>query len=132
MHVTRRMLLLALLAVTGWFAWTHVVEQMEIVTLFARGPSEDHYTRLWIVDGHEHTWVRAERPDRIWLEAVRANPNVTLWRDGRSEHMRAVVWNGNGATDHVDRLFRAKYGVLDAIAGFLWRRDSVPIRLERR
>jgi len=126
------MLLLVLLAFTAWLGWTHVAERMEIVTLFSRGPDEDHYTRLWIVDDGHHTWVRAERPDRLWLEAIRANPNVSLWRGGRTEHVRAVVWNGNGATDHVDRLFRAKYGPLDAVAGLVWRRDSVPIRLEPR
>lgn len=132
MRVSRRALLVVLLFVTAWLGWTHVSESMEVVTLLSKGSLEDYYTRLWIVDDADnHTWVRAERPDREWLQAVRQNPNVTLWRGGQRYLMRAVILN-HGANDHVDRLFRAKYGAIDAIAGFLWRRHSVPIRLERR
>lgn len=132
MAVNRRVLLLVLLVATAWLGWSHLRGSIEIVTLFARGPDQDHYVRLWIVDEGNQTWVRAERPDRLWLDALRESPNATLWRDGTSLPVRAVIWNGHGSKEHVDRLFRARYGPLDAVAGFLWRRDSVPIRLERR
>lgn len=132
MRVSRRTLLVILLIVTAWLGCSRLRDHMEVATLFIRGRNEDFYTRLWVVDAPPHVWIRAERPDRMWLKGIRENPNVSLTRGDRVYHLRAVVWNGKEAHEQVDRLFRAKYGLLDVIAGFLWRRDSVPIRLEPR
>lgn len=131
-HLNRRRLLWILLGVTVWLAWTHVRDSLETVTLFARGLHDDHYVQLWVVDQGPYTWVRAERPDRSWLDALRQRPNTTMWRNGQEMEVRAVVWEGDGGAEHVDKLFRAKYGVLDVVAGYFWHRDSVPVRIERR
>ena len=55
-------------------------KNVEIVTVHARGALIDALPRLFIVDEPPVTWIRAERPDRIWLRAVRENPRVIVER----------------------------------------------------
>jgi hypothetical protein len=103
-------------------------KNVEIVTVHATGALVDAYPRVFIVDDPPETWIRAERPDRIWLRAVRENPRVIVQRGDRTIAYHAVVGEGDSA--RVDRLFREKYGVFDRISAWLWRRDAVRIRLE--
>ena len=132
MVVRKRFLISALLALAAWYSLNWIETNLEIVTLHTRGRAQDHYTRLFIVDDDERkfAWIRAERPDRLWLEALRAYPEVVVRRGVRDIRYRAVPWNGSGGHRRVDALFRAKYGVFDLLSGFVWRRDAVPIRLE--
>jgi len=106
---------------------THV----EVATLHVSG-NHDHYPRLLIVDDPPAAWIRAERPDRLWLASLRANPAVVVRRGDRDFAYQAMVWNGESSHEWVDELFRSKYGVFDRISGWLWRRDAVPVRLEPR
>ena len=57
-------------------------------------------------------WIRAESPTRSWLEPLRENPNVYLWRGDVRTAWRAVIWEDQGSDAHayVDELFREKYG----------------------
>jgi hypothetical protein len=108
--------------------WTG--KNVEVVTLHVSGGYTDHYPRVFIVDDPPAVWVRAERPDRLWLASLRSNPEVVVHRNDSDIAYHAQVWEGEGSHEHVDRLFRAKYGAFDRVAAWISRRDAVPIRLE--
>ena len=113
------------------FDWTQ--KNVEVVTLHASGAYSDYYTQVFIADDPDDShvvWIRAERPTRLWLKSVRANPEVVVHRRDHDFAYRATVWNGEGGHERIDRLFRAKYGLIDQLAGWFFRRDAVPIRLE--
>ena len=107
-------------------------KNVEVVTLHVSSGYTDHYPRLFIVDDPPGVWVRAERPDRLWLASLRSNPEVAVHRGDSDFAYHAEVWNGEGGHERIDELFRAKYGALDRVAAWIWRRDAVPIRLEPR
>jgi hypothetical protein len=79
--------------------------------------------------------VRAERPDRLWLESLRSHPDVVLHRAGAQIAYHAEIWDAEGGHprghERIDQLFRTRYGPFDRVAAWLWWRDAVPIRLER-
>jgi hypothetical protein len=104
-------------------------KNVEVVTLHVAGRSSDFYPRLFVVDDAPAIWIRAERPDRLWLSAVRENPAVTVHRGDRDIAYHAQVGSSDAGHEWVDKLFRAKYGALDRLAAWVWRRDAVPIRL---
>ena len=115
------------------FDWTR--NNVEVVTLHASGAYSDYNTQLFIVDDPADSrvaWLRAERPSRFWLKSLRANPEVAVRRGDREIAYHATVWSGeaNGDRERVNRLFRTKYGAFDLVAGWFFRRDAVPIRLE--
>jgi len=115
------------------YDWTRT--HVEVVTLHASGAYSDYYTQLFIADDPDDShvvWIRAERPTRLWLKSVRANPEVTVRRGEREIRYHATVWSGEGDGDRarVDRIFRSKYGAIDRVAGWFFRRDAVPIRLD--
>jgi len=129
----RRILGLGICAVLAYAAFDWVEKNVEVATLHASGAYTDYYTQLFVADDPDDprvTWIRAERPTRIWLKSVRANPEVVLRRGDREIACHATVWNGEGGHERVDRLFHAKYGVIDTLAGWFFQRDEVPIRLE--
>jgi len=130
MKSRRSILGLGICAALAYAAYDWTEKNVEIVTLHAMGAHTEHYTDLFIVDDPPVVWIRAERPDRLWLKAVRENPQVVVRRRDRDIAYHAEVWNGSGGHDHVDALFRAKYGVFDRLSGWIWRRNAVPIRLE--
>ncbi len=133
MAVRRGFLACALLVGAGAWSVNWVVANVEVATLHTRGAIQEHYTRVFVVDDDGPVvWVRAERPDRLWLKALRRNPDVILRRAGRDVPYRAVPWNGTGGHQRIDALFRDKYGAFDMLSGFVWRRDAVPIRLDPR
>lgn len=128
---TRRMLLLALIAALAALTWNTISAQ-EVATLQVADARDDYYARLWVVDAKPYVWIRAETPTRRWLEPLRANPNVYLWRGNERKRYRAVLWE-NQATDahaYVDALFREKYGYVDLFRSLLRTAPTVPIRLE--
>ena len=129
MQSRRSILGLGIAAALGYYAYDWIGRNVEVVTLHATAGLE-HYADLFVVDDPPSLWIRAERPDRLWLAALRENPNVTLVRAERETAYRAEVWNGDGGYDRIDALFRAKYGVFDQLSGWLWRRDEVPVRLD--
>ncbi len=129
--ITRKGLLgVGLCAAVAYAALDWKERNVEVVTLHASGAYSDYYPRLFIVDDPPAAWIRAERPNRLWLASVRANPKVVVRRGERDFTYHAVVWNGDGGHQHVDEMFRAKYGAIDRAAAWFWRRDAVPIRLE--
>lgn len=128
----RTILGIALCAALVFAGLDWVQKNVEVVTLHVSGGYTDHYPRLFIVDDPPAVWVRAERPDRLWLESLRSNPKVMVHRGDGDFAYHAQAWNGEGGHEHVDRLFRAKYGAFDRVAAWLFRRNAVPIRLEPR
>jgi hypothetical protein len=132
MHIQRRTLVYALCALALYFGWQALGRSaIEVATLYAPGVgTDDHYTRIWVVEDRPYTWIRAERPTRSWLPAVRSNPNVTLTRHGQRVNYLATVNEDPEAVVFVDELFRKKYGLADTAREIFTRRQSVPIRLE--
>ena len=132
MHIQRRTLVWALCAVGLYYGWQALGRSMdEVATLYAPGVgTDDHYTRLWVVEHRPYLWIRAEKPNRRWLPAVRGNPNVTLTRHGERVAYRAFVHEDAASIAFVDGLFRRKYGFADTAREYLTKRQSVPIRLE--
>jgi hypothetical protein len=121
-----------LLAVAVYFAWHAAANAIgETATLYAPGVGiDDHYTRLWLVEDRPYVWIRAEKPTRSWLPAVRANPNVTLTRHGHRAAYHATVREDPESVAFTNALFRRKYGLADEVRELLEHRDPVPIRLE--
>ena len=134
MHVTRRTLVLAGIAlVLGlvWFVIRTGGRDVGVLRTFdSRG--RDLYTTLWVVDDAEFVWIRATRPDRKWLFHVQQNPNVQLWRSGRQRAYRAMVFDKPEARAYVDPRFREKYDLADRWREWRDGSDTVPIRLEPR
>jgi hypothetical protein len=132
--MSRRTILgLGMCAALAYAAVDWAEKNIEVVTLHAVGAYSDYYTELFVVDDPDDprvVWIRAERPSRIWLKSVRANPEVVIHRRDLDINYHATVWNGEGGHEHVERLFRAKYGAIDRVVGWFFRRDAVPIRLE--
>jgi hypothetical protein len=129
----RNILGLCLVASLACAAYDWTGKNVEVVTLHASGAYSDSYTQVFVADDPDDArvlWIRAERPNRLWLKSVRANPEVVVHRGDRDIACHATVWNGDGGHERVDRLFSAKYGVIDRAAGWFFRRDAVPIRLE--
>ena len=117
----------------AYWAYDWARKNIEVVTLHASGAYSDYYTQLFIADDPEDTrvaWIRAERPGWLWLKSVRANPEVIVHRGDRDFAYHATVSSDGSDRDRVDRLFRAKYGAIDQVAAWLFRRDDVPIRLD--
>ena len=126
-HLYAISIVAACVAGLGWLQ-SHV----EMAMLGTTGLNRDHFTRVFVVDDSANVWVRADRPDRLWLDGLRERPDVTLERADGPIAYRAEIWPGEDAQAYVDGLFRDKYGPVDVVTGILWRRESVPIRLEPR
>ena len=130
--ISRRSILgLGTCAALAYAAIDWAERNVEVVTLHASGAYNN--TQLFIADDPDDprvVWIRAERPSRRWLKSVSANPEVVVHRHDRDIAYHATIWNGEGGHERVDRLFRAKYGAIDQIAGWFFRRDAVPIQLE--
>jgi hypothetical protein len=129
--ITRKTLLLALLAAVGMLAWNAISAQ-ETVMLQVSGTRDDYYARLWVVEAKPYFWIRAETPRRRWLEQLRDHPNVFLWRGDQRQGFHAVIWEDRTGDAHayVDALFRQKYGLVDQARALLRNEPTVLIRLE--
>lgn len=124
---------LLLAAVAVYFGW-HGLSRSSYETVILHIPpssrSEDVYVNLWVVDDGNTVWIRAESPQRVWLDYLRDDPIVELERSGRQYRYRAVPQDDAGTRAYVDGIFRAKYGIADEVRA-LFRSRTVPIRLER-
>jgi hypothetical protein len=133
-HVTRRTLVLAGIALVlglAWFAIDLGGRDVGVLRTFdVQG--KDLYTTLWVVDDAEFVWIRATRPDRKWLFHLQQNPDVQLWRSGRQRAYRAIVFDKPEARAFVAPRFRKKYGLADRWRAWHDGSDTVPIRLELR
>lgn len=128
---SRPSILMLGILVTIAYAGINWIETVEVATIHARAfGMESHAARVFVVDDPPFVWVRAERPDRLWLRAIKENPEVRLVRGGRDVEYYAIVSNREGTQDNVAALFHEKYGVLDTLSGWLSNRDAVPVRLE--
>lgn len=128
----KSLLLLCLLGALAFAGFNWIDAHVEVVTLHVRGHLKDHYPTVFIVDDPPNIWIRAERPDRLWLASLRVDPELSVRRAGRDISYQAQIWNGTGGHRQVDELFRAKYGIFDTLSGWVWRRNAIPIRLEAR
>ncbi len=117
-----------------WLGWTEFARSTgEVVTLHvSSAQNKDYFPRLWVVDARRYLWIRAERPDRRWLSALRERPRVMLSRGGRSARYEAAVWERSDVSRDVDALFREKYGLADLVRERLFERRTIPIRLTPR
>ena len=134
MHVTRRTLVLAGIALALGLAWSALrlgSRDVGVLRTFD-GRGMDLYTTLWVVDDAGFVWIRANRPDRRWLSHVQQNPNVELRRSARQRAYRAMIFDKPEARAYVDPLFRAKYGLADRWRAWRDASNTVPIRLEPR
>ena len=107
-------------------------ESGEVVVLETAEPDGGaRHTRLWVVDDGGHRWLRAGQPRSPWLANLRARPQVSMTRGGKTERYRAVVVDDAAARARVNGLMARKYGLPDRIIGLLRDAEAVtPIRLE--
>jgi hypothetical protein len=106
-------------------------DEGEVVTLKTTDAQDQVFkTRLWVVDLDGRLFLRGSS-ERAWVERLRAQPRVTLTRDGRTGSYRAVIVSDRATTDAVGRAMREKYGAAEKlIAGLVGNGHSVAIRLE--
>jgi len=134
MHIGTRKLAIAAIALACFFGWQKLSPgAQEVVVLRTETlDGQDHYATLWVVEAENYLWIRAETPTRRWLPAVRANPEVIVRRHGRDRRYQAKIFDDPDARAYVDALFRAKYGMADAVRDLFTRRETIPIRLAAR
>ena len=127
----RTLMLLAAAALLLIVIGTLLSDEGEVVTLKTTdGQAQVFKTRLWVVDldGRPHLRGNSER---AWVERLRAQPLVTLTRDGRTESYRAVIVSDRAMIDAVSRAMREKYGAVEKlIEGIFDNGHSLAIRLE--
>jgi len=135
MRLTRRpFLILAASAalVVGWSTFRAAEREIAVLRTFDVA-GQDFFATVWVVDDpHGFTWIRAHRPDRKWLAAVRERPDVELQRDGHSRRYVARIFEDGAARSAAARLFREKYGLADRLREWTSGHDPVPVRLETR
>ena len=120
------LLVLALLA--GGTYWAG--EQTEVAVLRTTDANDQSFeTKLWVVDYEADPWVRATNPERSWYGRLLENPTVELVRSGETRRYRAEPHDVPEIAAELDKVFRAKYGLVDWWYGVLLRRQSIPVRL---
>jgi hypothetical protein len=130
--ITRKTLTIALLLSLVGLAW-NTVKAQEVITLHVLGPgTTNHYAQLWVVEAKPYLWIRADQPSRKWLEGVRANPDVFVWRGGQRQEYRATIREDRETREYVDGLFREKYGYMDKLREPLRAKHTIPIQLDPR
>lgn len=99
-------------------------------------------TRLWIIDGPDHSWLHHGWSGAVWIQHLQEEPFVTIERDGTAHRYLATADPESEAKVH--RLLRHKYGLADQLVRFWWGTDTstglltgevcktVPIRLVRQ
>lgn len=120
----------AVCAVVVLAAW--MVDEGEVVKLLTRDARlHAHETELWIADLDSGSYLRASTPDAAWLVRMRANPVVTVIRDGVQHQHRVVIVEDGVVLEELNRAMDSKYGFADR----MWERLSdrsaaVAIRLD--
>jgi len=88
-----------------------------------------HETKLWVVEDHGQLWIRAGQPSSEWLGRLRAEPRVTLSRNGRVAEYRAVPVPKQ--RERINRLMAERYGWADALIGLVRdESETQPVRLD--
>ena len=133
MRINRRTLqitLVVLAAYLGWQNLTFATSEVVVLRTFGTGHVE-HYASLWVIEDGRHLWIRADNRERSWLQHVRANRNVELSRNGKTQAYQATFFDYPDARAYVDSRIRGKYGFADWLRALIDYRDTLPIRLER-
>ena len=122
------------LSIVGFFGIVILAsESGEVITLrTSSGDSEQHSTRLWVVDHAGAEWTRTGHPEKGWFLQILANPVVELERGGQSSERTAVPVSDRAVAQGVNHAYKRKYGVADwivALSGDASKR--VVIRLDR-
>jgi hypothetical protein len=113
----------------GWQNLSRTAHETVVLHIPPSARSQDTYVNLWVVEDERRVWLRAESPNRLWLAYLRGAPLVELERADGTYGYRAAPDNADGTREHVDDLFRTKYGVADELRALI-RPKTVPIRLE--
>ena len=127
-------LIALVLSIAGFFGIVILAsESGEVITLrTSSGNSEQHSTRLWVVDHAGAEWTRTGHPEKAWFLRLLDNPAVELERRGESSARTAVPVSERAVAQGVNRAYKEKYGVADwivALSGDASKR--VVIRLDR-
>jgi len=80
MSISRRTLLLALLAASGALAWQNLIlatDEIAVLSTMGTGHTE-HYASVWYVEANHALWIRAENREQPWLPDLLANPRIEL------------------------------------------------------
>lgn len=103
----------------------------EVVTLHTQDADGAWQTTpLWIVDAQDGTYLRAGQPESGWLLRLRANPEVKLERDGKTQPVRLV--ETPEAVAAVNQMMSGKYGWADDFVGLMAgdRSQSLALKVE--
>lgn len=106
-------------------------ERIEVVELHAQDSSgETVTTRLWIVDHDGKQYLRVGSDGSGWFSRLKANSEVQLTREDKTNNYRAVPDPSKGMV--VNQLMQAKYTWGDTFIGKLFggREGSIAIELQ--
>ena len=134
LHYSKGKLYFLLAAATVYFGWQHLSRTAHETVVLHIPPtvrSQDTYVHLWVVEDAQNVWIRAESPNRLWLDYLHDKPEIELRRYDGTYRYRAIPDDASRTRDQVDSMFREKYGLADQ-ARSLIRSQTVPIRLVRR
>jgi hypothetical protein len=93
---------------------TALVDEGEVVVLTSSDAQGHGFeTRLWLAEIDGELYVRAYRPDAVWLQRLRARPVASLTRRGVKRPVRATPVEDTRLRDAVNRAMAAKYGRAD-------------------
>jgi len=111
-----------------------MADEGEVVTLVTRDAERDHRTHVWIVDVEGQVYLRANQPDALWLERLRARPEVEIvdhvGPEKEPRRYYAVIDPDPILRERVNRAMAEKYGFADRVWGRLGIRSrTVPVRL---
>ena len=108
-------------------------ESGEVVVLRTFTDGETQETRLWIVEDHGASWLRAGSPEAGWYRRILENPDIEVERGSELHEYRAFPMEGGHAVDRVNAAMFEKYGWAEAYIGLMIDRSrSVAIRLDPR
>jgi hypothetical protein len=105
----------------------------EVVVLHRNSSNEPlDRVRIWIVEDTTGTWVEHGGADATWIARLKADPSVTIERNGAP-----ATYQGQAdphAHDRYHQLRREKYGFADEVvemaSGGHDACDGIPVRLE--
>ncbi len=106
-------------------------EVVALRTFDAQGQPRE--TRTWIADADGYAWIEAANAERLFLQHIRANPQVELRRGGAIRRCHAVPTENPDGHLRIRRLLAEKYGWADGWISLLTDTSgSIAIRLECR
>ena len=111
------------------------LDEGEVVTLASiDGANARFETSVWIVEIDGVSWLRATRPQALWLARLRRHPEVAITRgDLPHQPFRATPVDTSDERRRVNEEMAHKYGAADGILRrFVDVNQAVPVRLEPR